>query len=217
MAKERVPRHIGVIPDGNRRWARARGMAPGLGYGAGLEVGFQMLEDCKKTNIEEVSIYGFTHENTHRPTEQKLAFTEACVGFAEEAISRGAAVQVIGNVSSVAFPKELIPFAETRQGEGLRVNLLVNYGWEWDIREAIRNGATAPKGTPLQELLGSRIASRIDLVIRWGGSQRLSGFLPIQTTYADYHFPPDLWPDYATPQFHAALAWYAKQDVTLGG
>lgn len=217
MAKARTPRHIGVIPDGNRRWARERGMAPALGYGAGLEVGFQMLEDCKATEIEEVSIYGFTHENTHRPAEQKIAFTEACVAFAEEAIRRGVAVQVIGNTRSVAFPDALKPFAEERHGEGIRVNLLVNYGWEWDLREAIRNGATAPKGTPLPDLLGSRVASRIDLVIRWGGAQRLSGFLPVQTTYADYAFPPELWPDYGTPQFHAALEWYAKQDVTLGG
>ena len=217
MAKDRIPRHIGVIPDGNRRWARGRGMSPGLGYAHGLPVGHQMLDDCRALGIEEVSIYGFTHENTHRPTEQKLAFIQACVDFAEEAVRRGSAVQVIGNTKSVAFPKALVPFVEERQGEGLKVNLLANYGWEWDLREAIRNGATMPKGTPLGELIGSRIASRIDLVLRWGGCQRLSGFLPIQTTYADYAFPAELWPDYRTEQFHAALEWYSKQDVTLGG
>lgn len=195
-----------------------RGLAPGEGYFAGLERGFVMLDECKDIGIEEVSVYGFTHENTHRPSEQKGAFTAAVVGFAEEAIHRGAAVQVIGNDRSPAFPEELRPFVAERQGAGLKVNLLVNYGWEWDLRQAIlRGGSLDAKGVALMDLLGSRAASRIDLVIRWGGCQRLSGFLPVQTVYADAYFTPELWPDYEVAQFHAALEWYARQDVTLGG
>ena len=218
MAKGRLPRHIGFIPDGNRRWAKERGRPPHEGYAAGLEKGFALFEECKRLGIEEVSVYGFTHENTHRPTEQKLAFTSAVVEFAEAIVDTGAAVQVIGNVSSPAFPDRLREFAAERQGEGLRVNLLANYGWEWDLRQAIvRGNLPEAKGVPLMELLGSRAASRVDLVVRWGGSQRLSGFLPVQTVYADYAFPPEYWPDYEPEQFHAALDWYAEQDVTLGG
>lgn len=215
---KRLPRHVGIIPDGNRRWAKLRGLSPGEGYQAGLLQGFRMLAECKDIGIEEVSVYGFTHENTHRPAEQKRAFTKACVDFAQHAAELGAALQVIGDPHSPAFPQELVPFTQERIGEGLKVNMLVNYGWEWDVRQAIARGARVEaKGVPLLQLLGSRGVSRIDLVLRWGGCQRLSGFLPIQTVYADYAFIADHWPDYEPEQFYQALRWYEQQDVTLGG
>jgi undecaprenyl diphosphate synthase len=217
-SKRRLPKHIGIIPDGNRRWARNQGLNPSEGYAAGIAPGFELMKRCLELGIEEVSVYGFTHENTHRPTEQKIAFTLACVKFAEAAIDHGIGLAVIGDTSSRVFPQELLPYANGRVGSGMRVNMLVNYGWEWDLRQAIARGRLPEaKGVPLQGLLGSREVSRVDLVVRWGSCQRMSGFLPLQTTYADFFFVPELWPDFEPNQFEDALAWYAKQDVTLGG
>ena len=215
---KRFPKHIGIIPDGNRRWARARALKPGEGYAAGIQPGFDLMARCIELGIEEVSVYGFTHENTHRPPEQKAAFTDACVKFVEGAIHHGIALAVIGDSTSRAFPHALLPYANCRTEGGIRVNMLINYGWEWDIRQAIARGSKPEaKGVALHDLLGSHLVSRVDLVVRWGGCQRLSGFLPVQTTYADYSFIPDLWPDYQPDQFDQALRWYEKQDVTLGG
>ena len=207
----RLPKHVGLIPDGNRRWARARGLHPGLGYAAGMERGLLMLDECLRIGIGEVSVYGFTTDNTKRPRDQREAFSEACVLFVEEARKRPIALRVVGDASSPMFPPELRPYVEERVGEGMRVNMLVNYGWEWDLRAA---GAGAG---PIHDRLASRDVSRIDLMVRWGGMRRLSGMLPVQAVYADFYVVDDLWPDYEAEQFHEALRWYAKQDVTLGG
>ena len=207
----RLPKHVGLIPDGNRRWARARGLHPGLGYAAGLERGLVMLDECLGLGIEEVSVYGFTTDNTKRPRDQREAFAEACVGFVEEARKRPIALRVVGDATSPVFPQDLLPYTQSRIGAGMRVNLLVNYGWEWDLR-----AACAGTG-PITERLASADVSRIDLMVRWGGMRRLSGMLPVQTVYSDFYVVDALWPDYEAEQFHEALLWYAKQDVTLGG
>jgi undecaprenyl diphosphate synthase len=216
---KRLPKHVGLIPDGNRRWAKERGLHSRAGYEAGVVQGLRMLSECQHLGIEEVSVYGFTHENTHRPSDQKEAFTAACVRFAQCALEFDIALLVVGDTRSPSFPSEMRPFAKQRQGDGrLKVNMLVNYGWEWDVRQAILRGATCEgKAVPLQGLLGSREVSRIDLVVRWGGCRRLSGFLPIQSVYADFYVVEAYWPDYEPGQFHDALRWYSAQDVTLGG
>jgi len=209
----RLPDHIGLIPDGNRRWARLRGLLPQLGYAAGLERGLRMLDECLRIGIREVSVYGFTTDNAKRPPDQSAAFTNACVGFVENARERDVAIRVVGDTTSSMFPQKLRPYADARLGTGMRVNVLVNYGWEWDLR-------TAAQGDPkrrFHERLASADVSRIDLLVRWGGMRRLSGMLPVQTVYSDFYVVEDLWPDYEAEQFHEALRWYARQDVTLGG
>lgn len=214
----RLPRHVGFIPDGNRRWARERGLHPGLGYAAGLDVGLALLDECLALGIEEASVYGFTMDNTKRPKDQRLAFAEACAHFVEEAMKRPIALQVVGESTSHVFPEELRPYTDQRVGEGaLKVNMLVNYGWNWDVQAAACSLASAGGKGKFEDHLASKDVSRIDLVVRWGGMRRLSGFLPIQSVYADFYVVEELWPDYQPEQFHAALDWYAKQDVTLGG
>lgn len=210
--KRRTPRHVGFIPDGNRRWARERGLPPGDGYAAGLLSGLQLLDHCLGLGIEEVSVYGFTQDNVKRPREQRDAFAAACVRFAELATSREIALRAVGDATSQVFPEALHPFAHERVGAGLKVNLLVNYGWEWDLAQASRTS-----GGSFADRIHSADVSRIDLVVRWGGMRRLSGFLPVQSVYADFFVVDELWPDYDPSQFEAALEWYARQDVTLGG
>lgn len=200
----RIPKHIGIIPDGNRRWARSQGMKKEEGYSFGLEPGLELLRTAKKTGIQELTYYGFTVDNCKRPKEQVKAFSRACVEAAEMISQEGAALYVLGNSKSPCFPKELLPYTEPSKREkkpAVKVNLLVNYGWEWDMKND----------------WASRNIPRIDLVIRWGGMCRLSGFLPLQTVYSDFYIVKDLWPDYREGHLEDALLWYQKQDVTLGG
>lgn len=215
---KRLPRHVGLIPDGNRRWAKERGLHPARGYEEGLVQGVRMLRECQDLGIEEVSVYGFTHENTHRPGDQKASFTSACVAFAAYAVKNDLPLKVIGDRNSPSFPPQLADLARDRnEGEGVKINLLVNYGWEWDLKCALATEATARRSGKLMDLLGSADVSRIDLVVRWGGCRRLSGFLPVQTVYADFYVVEEYWPDYQPEQFYEALRWYSRQDVTLGG
>lgn len=200
----RLPRHIGIIPDGNRRWANGRGLKKEEGYRYGLTAGLNLLRAAKRRGIPELTYYGFTVDNCKRPKEQVASFSQACVQAAELILAEGVSLSVIGNTQSPCFPSALLPYADcTNRAEraDMRVNLLVNYGWEWDIK----NGFL------------SRSVPRIDLVIRWGGMCRLSGFLPVQTVYSDICVLEELWPDFEEQQFEKALAWYRRQDVTLGG
>jgi undecaprenyl diphosphate synthase len=215
----RLPQHIGFIPDGNRRWAEKHDLPRSAGYAAGIEPGWRLLKLCQELGIQEATVYGFTRDNTKRPKDQVEAFRKACVGFVEGAIAHGIALLVLGDSSSPLFPKSLQPYANKRQGQGpMKVNLLVNYGWDWDLYtalEATNNGSEPNR--KIRPLLASADISRIDLVVRWGGRRRLSGFLPVQSVYADFYVVDEMWPDYAPEQFYAALEWYQTQDVTLGG
>lgn len=222
----RVPRHVGFIPDGNRRWADARGLPKRDGYGAGVEPGLRLLAQCRDLGIEEVSVYGFTKENVRRASDQVAAFCESCAEFGERAVAAGAALLAVGDARSPLFPEALRPFAARRSPGDVRVNLLVNYGWQWDVRQACADGSRPPRGRTAQRMrgqaasaarLGSAGASPIQLVVRWGGRRRLSGFLPMQCAYADVYVLDTLWPDMAAGDFLEALEWYQTQDVTMGG
>jgi undecaprenyl diphosphate synthase len=205
MARKRLPNHIGFIPDGNRRWAVGRGLSKEHGYRHGIAPGLALFEACRRLGIPEVSVYGFTQDNTRRDPQQTEQFRAACVDFAEAIAEREAALLVLGDAESQVFPDELRPFLRRSAGD-IRVNLLVNYGWDWDL-DGLRHAGQ----------IRSREASRLDLVVRWGGGRRLSGFLPVQSVYADFYVVDDFWPDYRPDHFVAALDWFARQDRTLGG
>lgn len=215
----RLPRHIGFIPDGNRRWAKQRGLTAEAGYAAGIEPGVLLLKACKEIGIREISIYGFTQDNTKRPKDQTSAYRRACVEFANAALAEDVALLALGDTNSSLFPEELIPFTKREDPKGrMLVNLLVNYGWNWDLQTAIRSTADfSNKSGPITDVMASADVSRIDLIVRWGGMRRLSGFLPVQSVYADFFVHDAYWPDYDPMHLEDALRWYAHQDVTLGG
>lgn len=199
----RTPAHIGIIPDGNRRWAVQNGLNKEDGYRYGLKPGLDLLRAAKQRNISEISYYGFTADNCKRPKEQVEAFANACLKAAELIEKEDVSLYVVGNTQSKCFPSELLPFTKQRNSatNKMRVNFLVNYSWEWDLKNN----------------WSSRDIPRIDLVIRWGGMRRLSGFLPLQTVYSDIYVEPTLWPDFEERHIDEALEWYSRQDVTLGG
>lgn len=202
----RIPKHIGIIPDGNRRWAKEKGLKKEDGYAYGLNPGVKVVQLAKKYGVEELTYYGFTVDNCKRPKEQVKAFSKACVDAVNRIKGEDVSVRVLGNTKSSCFPEELLAYTEEREPKEahkkkMKVNLLVNYGWEWDMKN---NWA-------------SRNIPRVDMIIRWGGMCRLSGFLPIQSVYSDFYIVKELWPDFSEVQFENALKWYQKQDVTLGG
>lgn len=199
----RTPTHIGIIPDGNRRWATKHGLNKEDGYEHGLLPGLRLLRAAKQCGIKELSYYGFTVDNCKRPKEQVAAFSDACCKAVETIADEDVIVNVIGNTKSQCFPNCLLPYTRRDNGvsDKMRVNLLINYGWEWDMKND----------------WASRDIPRIDMVIRWGGMCRLSGFLPIQTVYSDFYIVKDLWPDFDEKHLTDALDWYAHQDITLGG
>jgi len=212
----RLPNHIGVIPDGNRRWAQSRGMTKEKGYEPGVTPGLTLFRLCRQAGIKEVTFYGFTVDNTKRPARQRSAFTKACIQAVELLTHEDVDLLALGNTDSRMFPEELLPFATRRTfGKGgIKANILVNYGWEWDLNHL---KAADPAQKSIVDYLGSSDVSRVDLIIRWGGRRRLSGFLPVQSVYADFYVLEECWPDFRPEHFARALQWYQEQDITLGG
>jgi len=211
----RLPNHIGIIPDGNRRWAVDKGMTKEEGYALGIDPGLILFKLCQDLGIKEMTYYGFTSDNTKRPRAQRTAFTSACIGAVKLLSKENAELLVVGNRDSEMFPKELKEFTQRRKfGEGgIKVNFLVNYSWEWDL-DNLEDGVSKGK---VAGRIHSKDISRVDLIIRWGGRRRLSGFLPVQSIYSDFYIIDDYWPDFKKEHFYDALNWFDHQDITLGG
>lgn len=217
----RIPNHIGVIPDGNRRWSLSKGLSKEQGYRIGICSGIKLFRLCKEVGVKELTYYGFTMDNTKRPSVQRKAFTDACINAVEMLAKEDASLLVVGNTTSPMFPKELIPYTKRRTfgNRGIKVNFLVNYGWDWDLSNLTVHKKNMKNNIKNNILcyLNSYDISRIDLIIRWGGMRRLSGFLPVQSIYSDFYVIDDYWPDFKPEHFFDALTWYDKQDITLGG
>ena len=212
---KRLPAHIGIIPDGNRRWARSNGMNKEDGYAYGIEPGFALYQECLKLGIKEMTLYGFTQDNTKRPSVQTKAFQKACVDSVMQLAKEDAELLVMGNTKSELFPPELLPYSKrVTLGKGLmKINFLVNYGWDWDLNYSLQRDSlkTVAQG------IASADISRMDLIIRWGGRRRLSGFLPVQSIYSDFYVIDAMWPEFRVEHLYEALEWYQNQDITLGG
>lgn len=216
---KRIPRHIGIIPDGNRRWALENKYEKHEGYDHGINPGFMLYEMMLELGVKEATFYGFTMDNTKRVRIQTEAFVKACVDAVKILEERDANLLVIGNADSKMFPDELRRYANHRVsfGKGLiNINFLVNYDWHWDLENALNNFRTGNSNDLAANIASSQI-SRVDLIIRWGGRRRLSGFLPVQSVYSDIYVIDGYWPDFTKEQFYEALHWYQNCDVTLGG
>ena len=190
--KIRIPNHIAIIPDGNRRWALSQGLKKSQGYEHGLDPGVALYEQCVSLGIKEITFYGFTNDNTKRPAEETAAFRQACVDAVAKMHDKDAAILVVGNSESPQFPEELKSYL-VRQPAGknlIKVNFLVNYDWHWDLSKNVH---------------------------AQGGRRRLSGMLPLQTVYSDFFVLDKYWPDLEPRDLEEALEWYSSQDITLGG
>lgn len=213
----RIPKHVGIIPDGNRRWAQSHGMDKDKGYENGINPGLEAYRACRDMGVNEVTFYGFTTDNAKRPSYQTKAFIKSCVDAANALVKEGASLLVMGNTKSPLFPKELLEYTTRIEGkkDEIKANLLVNYGWHWDLN-TLADAINVNKNN-LQNHIQSSDISRIDLIIRWGGRRRLSGFLPVQSIYSDFYVIDEYWPDFEKRHMDDAFNWYNKQDVTLGG
>ncbi len=214
-AFKRIPKHIGIIPDGNRRWAVSKKLNKQDGYNYGISPGVILVEQLIKLGVEEVTFYGFTKDNVKRPKLQTEKYVQACIKSIEEVAKMDTSIYVVGDTTSNVFPESLIKYTKGRVENGnpkIKLNFLINYDWNWDLKGILENEGTNPKN-----MIKSKEISRIDYIIRWGGRRRLSGFLPIQSVYSDFYIIDKYWPDFEEEHIIEALEFYQTSDVTLGG
>ncbi len=229
-----VPRHIGILLDGNRRWAKASGGDTSHGHRAGADKIFEFLGWCEEAGVEVVTLWMLSPDNLQRPPAE----LGPLLGIIEDAVKRLAAtgrwrVHPVGALD--LLPAEMaarLKQAEdaTRDVPGLHVNVAVGYGGRREIADAVRAMLTehASQGTSIEEMAElldvEHIAEHLytkgqpdpDLVIRTSGEQRLSGFLLWQSAHSEFYFCEAFWPDFRRVDFLRALRDYAGRERRYG-
>ena len=235
LPADRIPRHVGVILDGNRRWARAAGEEIQQGHQAGADKIHHLLRWCSDAGVEVVTLWLLSTDNLNRPPaelEPLLRIIEATVR--ELAAAGRWRVHPVGAVD--LLPPETTQVlkeaaAKTANATGILVNVAVGYGGRQEIADAVRSllQEHAARGTPIEALAEvldvEHIAEHLytrgqpdpDLVIRTSGEQRLSGFLLWQSAHSEFHFCEAYWPDFRRVDFLRALREYANRHRRFGG
>ncbi|WP_335980760.1 MULTISPECIES: isoprenyl transferase [Streptomycetaceae] len=229
-----APKHIGVILDGNRRWAKASGGSPEQGHRAGADKIAEMLGWCEETGVEVVTLWLLSTDNLDRPADQLVPL----LGIIEDAVTELAAagrwrVHHVGTMDLLpAHTQSVLKEAEqaTDGQEGILVNVAVGYGGRQEIADAVRSllHEHAGRGTSIEDLAGildvEHIAEHLytrgqpdpDLVIRTSGEQRLSGFMLWQSAHSEYYFCEVFWPAFRKVDFLRALRDYAARHRRYG-
>jgi len=225
----KVPVHVGIIMDGNGRWARARGLPRLAGHRAGTENLRRVLRAAAEFGIQILTIYAFSTENWGRPKEE----VEGLLDLMERMIDRelpelhqeGVQIRHIGRLDRVPERlKEKIRYAleTTKDNRRLILNVAFNYGGRTEIIDAVRR--IIREGIPPEEVNEALFSQYLytaglpdpDLIIRTSGEMRVSNFLIWQGAYAEYYVTPTYWPDFDKDELYKALVAFSKRERRFG-
>ncbi|MFQ6171786.1 isoprenyl transferase [Oryzobacter sp. R7] len=234
LGSSKVPRHVGVMLDGNRRWGRARGAGAEEAYQAGADNIANLLSWCDEVGVEVVTLWLLSTDNLNRPEHQ----LRPLLGIIEDAVDALAdahrwqihPVGALDLLPSATAARLKAAEDRTRDVDGIIVNVAVGYGGRREIADAVRSllQEQASKGTSIEELAEvidvEHIAEHLytkgqpdpDLVIRTSGEQRLSGFLLWQSAHSEFYFCEAYWPDFRKVDFLRALRAYGERERRFG-
>ncbi len=235
MDREKLPKHIAVIMDGNGRWAKKRGLPRTAGHAAGAETFRTIATYSKDLGIKYFTVYAFSTENWKRPPEEVNGLMNLFRKYLKEAIETMArenlAVQVIGDLSALAPDiLELVGHAN-RMAANLQdyavATLCINYGGRDEIKNAVQAISRQVQAGSLrpEEITEKTISQHLytkdipdpDLIIRPSGEIRISNFLLWQSAYAEYYFTDTLWPDFEKKDLDQAILAYQNRSRRFGG
>lgn len=230
----KLPQHLGIIMDGNGRWAKKRGLPRSAGHTAGANNFRTITRYCSSIGIKYLTVYAFSTENWKRPLEEVSALMKLFKQYLEEALrdfmDENIRVRFIGDVSVFSEDlRNLIARVEKESSvkTGMVLNIAMNYGGRAEITHAVRElAAQVQAGKIDPEKIGEEeISSRLytagqpdpDLIIRPSGECRISNFLLWQSAYAEYIIMDILWPDFKTADLDWALREYSNRNRRFGG
>ena len=235
MSDNNIPKHIAIIPDGNRRFAKQKGKKAWYGHKEGEKVFEKVLEWCKEAGVKEVSFWGLSTENLEREKEEVdflfELFEELCDKFVKEHNDKKnkdkVRIKFIGNFEKL--PAKLLEKMNkvmdlTKDNDEYKLNVLVGYGGRWEITKAakkiakeVKEGKLEPEDiTPKVFEEHLELQSEPDLIIRTS-EQRLSGIFPWQGVYSEIIFLKDkYWPELTKEDFKACLDEFAKRPRRFG-
>jgi undecaprenyl diphosphate synthase len=224
-----IPQHIVLFPDGNRRWAKQKGISIQEGYLTGKDKFNEFLHWAKSCGTKVVTVFGFSSENWRRPQDQVDFLMQVFEKYLGEGIEsfneEGVRVRIIGQKHKLSSSlKNVIEKVEeaTKNNTALHLNLAVSYGGRWDIinaaKEIIKAGVQAEDLTEdvFAGYLSTAGLPEPDLIIRAGGETRLSNFVLWQGAYSELYFSPKLWPDFSKEDFDAALNEFDARQRRFG-
>jgi undecaprenyl diphosphate synthase len=226
---ERVPQHIGIIMDGNGRWARARGLPRSAGHRAGTEALRGVLRAATEFGVQILTIYAFSTENWGRPETEVRAllviFERMIDRELAELHKEGVQLHHLGRLDRLAprlQQKVLDAIELTRDNQRLILNVAFDYGGRAELVNAIRR--IIADGVPAEQVDDSLISRYLctaelpdpDLIIRTSGEMRVSNFLIWQGAYAEFYVAPTLWPDFGKDELYRALANYSQRERRFG-
>ncbi|MCX8198093.1 MAG: polyprenyl diphosphate synthase [Candidatus Micrarchaeota archaeon] len=221
-----LPKHIAIIPDGNRRWAARKKVPLAQAYSKGIDHIADVLKWCKKHKINTLTMWGFSTENFMRSKKEvgelfRLFSQKLSEGLKHDYKKYKVRVRFLGRISEL--PKDVQEKMkkvenETEKNDKYTLNLLLAYGGRQEILDAV-NAAVSSGVKKFDEESFSKLLylkDSPDLVIRTSGEIRTSGFLPWQSSYSEYYFSKKLWPDFAYSDFKKALKDYSRRRRKYG-
>ena len=228
-----IPAHVATVMDGNRRWARERGLPVALGYRRGVRALRRTLRAAQSAGIRVVTAYAFSEENWNRPAAEVDYLMALCVRAAHRdllpLVQEGVRVRLCGRADRLpARTKAALEtlVARTADNDALTLNLAIDYGGRREIGDAVRalvrevrDGLRDVESIDERAVGGCLYTADLpdpDLIIRAGGERRLSNFLLFQAAYAEFWVTDVYWPDFGPEQLHAALAEYAARNRRYG-
>ena len=238
LDKERMPKHVAIIMDGNGRWAKKKGVPRVAGHNAGMKAMKKIVDHSDKLGIEYLTVYAFSTENWKRSVEEVSGIFGLLVKYVnselKELIENNVKVTVFGDYSMIpedakrSLEKTL---EKTRNNTGLQFNIALNYGGRDEIRRAVcAIGEKVKKGELLpeditEEVIGDHLYTGAlnenvpdpELMIRTSGEIRLSNYLLWQTAYSEFVFTDVLWPDFTPEEYEKCIEEYQNRDRRFGG
>lgn len=238
LDRNRMPKHVAVIMDGNGRWAKKRGLPRVAGHNAGMKIMKKIVDHSDKLGIQYLTVYAFSTENWKRSVAEVTGIFKLLVTYVnselKELIDNNVKVTVLGDYAQI--PEEARKSLEktleaTKNNTGLHFNIALNYGSRDEIRRAvceigekIQRGELIPQDITEQTISDHLFTGKFhqdipdpELVIRTSGELRLSNYLLWQTAYSELVFTDVLWPDFSPQEYEKAIEEYQSRDRRFGG
>lgn len=231
--KENMPKHIAIIMDGNRRWARAQGKPASFGHKAGAKTLEKIVRYANKIGLEYITVYAFSTENWKRAEEEvsalMLLLQTYLDDYSKRADTENIRVKVLGDITALSegMQKSILKCMDrTKNNTGVTFNIALNYGGRDEIIKAIKKIATDVKDEKIKiEDIDEKVVSDNlytkgmpdpDLLIRTSGELRLSNFLPWQLVYTEFLFVDKNWPEFTEQDLDEAIIEYEKRTRKFG-
>ena len=231
--QQTLPTHVGIIMDGNGRWAQKRALPRNLGHKQGAAVFQKIARHAEKLGVGYLTVYAFSTENWKRPQQEVeglLGLLRSYLKDMQRYEEENARLRVIGDISMLAQDiRQNIRLMEEKSADrtGLNLNIALCYGGRSELANAarrlaqeVREGRMAVEDIDEEALAGRLYTAGqpdVDLIIRTGGERRVSNFLLWQSAYAEFVFSDVLWPDFGPQDFDDAIAEFARRTRRMGG